>query len=102
MTSPPYNVSLGKNKYIFVGDGSVILGGYNPDFINTKGTCKIIDLFGEAFHTKQEAKKRKAFFKKFGFDLLIVWGKELKDEKKLEKKLWWFDHCWIVDLKVLK
>lgn len=78
-------------KYKFVGDGKVILDGFNPDFINTNGQKKIIELYGDYWHNLPKAKKRdkrrlKAY-KKFGYKTLIVWECELKYAKKLVKKL---------------
>ena len=78
---------FGEEEYVFVGDGNFVLGGYNPDFLNATGKNKLIDLFGEAFHTIEEVEKRGAFFGKFGFEYFVVWCKELKDKEKLKEKL---------------
>jgi len=72
--------------YKFVGDGTVLILKKSPDFINKKEK-KIIELFGEPFHTKEEAKSRIALFKKQGFKTLIIWSMELQNKKKLQKKL---------------
>ena len=36
-----------KLPYKYCGDGSVIIGGLNPDFINTNGEKKLIEVFGD-------------------------------------------------------
>ena len=75
------------NEYKFTGDGSFIIDGLNPDFVNVNGQKKIIEVFGEAYHDPKVAKwkvspratvsgRRKAF-KQFGYTTLIVWSQEL-------------------------
>ena len=73
--------------YKFVGDGQVIIGGRNPDFINTNGQKKIIEFFGEYWHPPEDENEKREIYKQFGFDLLVIWGKDLKDEKALLDKV---------------
>ena len=77
--------------YKFVGDGKVIIGGFCPDFINVNGQKKIIELFGDYWHTlsgaKEKDKRRLKTYKKYGYETLIVWGSELKNMVELRKKL---------------
>lgn len=82
------------NKFEFVGDLSLWIGGKNPDFIN-KEDNKIIELFGDYWHSKEMtgmSKKdhmleRETHFKKFGYNCLIVWESELKKIERLEEKI---------------
>lgn len=86
-----------KNKFPFryVGDGSVCIGSLNPDFIETNGRKKVIEVFGKAFHNPetsfvsvhdcQTEEGRKAAFAKRGFDCLIIWDDELNDEEEIVK-----------------
>ena len=39
-------------EYDFVGDGKIMIGTKNPDFINIK-IKKIIEVFGDYWHTKK-------------------------------------------------
>lgn len=82
------------NEYRFVGNGSVIIEKYNPDFINKKQN-KIIELYGDYWHNRPEVKtrdnKKKTIFEKAGYDLLIVWEKELKNLDKLKQKILCFN-----------
>jgi len=76
----------------YVGNGEVWLGGRNPDFINTNGKKKIIELFSLYWHkerarTKDDTKDRIEHYKQYGFGCLVVWQSELKDEEKLIKKI---------------
>lgn len=84
-------------EYKFVGDGVVMIGGLNPDFINTNGQKKIVELFGEVYHDPRCCRwevpvrctenGRKAAFAEYGFKTLVVWCRELGDAVALEQKL---------------
>ena len=69
------------NEYKFVGDGSVIIGGCSPDFINTNGQKKLIEMFGDYWHRNDDEGNRIFQFKLFGFDTLVVWEHELHDNE---------------------
>ena len=83
------------NEYKYVGDGQVLIGFKNPDFININGQKKIIELFGDYWHSKEvtglkkkeHRKQRQEHFAKYGYKTLIVWEHELKDINKLKTKL---------------
>lgn len=78
----------------YVGDGKVIIGGKIPDFIN-EDKKKIIEINGEFWHTntnqwfdtRDDHKERIAFFKDYGYDCLIIWGKEIEDKEQVIKKV---------------
>lgn len=71
--------------YRFVGDGSVMIGHKNPDFINIDHT-KIIEVFGEFWHRdyhsvvwhRTETGCIK-FYQNKGIACLIIWVEELSD-----------------------
>ena len=69
------------NEYKFVGDGSVIIGGKCPDFINTNGQKKLIEMFGDYWHKGDDEGNRIFQFKLFGFDTLVIWEHELKNNE---------------------
>jgi len=83
------------NEWKYTGDGSVLIGYKNPDFININGQKKIIELFGDYWHGKERTKKSKEkeeqqrakYFAKYGYLTLIVWEYELKEVKILKEKL---------------
>lgn len=69
--------------YKYVGDGSFLIGGLNPDYININGGKVAIEIFGEYWHKyakeyRRTEEGRKAIFKKFGWDLIVIWENELK------------------------
>lgn len=85
-------------EYRFTGDGSFLIDGLNPDFTNVNGQKKVIEVFGEAFHDPKSALKkvpyrgteggRRKVFRKFGYEMLVIWTKEIDgDEGILVKKI---------------
>lgn len=81
------------NEWKYVGDGNTIINGLCPDFINVNGKKKIIELFGKhwhkgeglSYHRTEEG--RRSTFKKIGFDMLVIWDYELKNERKVIEKI---------------
>lgn len=79
--------------YKYVGDGQVILNGYNPDFINTNGKKKVIEVFGDYWHGDKAQDwhegelGRMMLYGSLGFDCLIVWESELKDKEALARRI---------------
>lgn len=61
----------------YVGDGDFILGGKNPDFVDTDGSKKVIEVFGDYWHEPEEEQERKEHFSKYGFDTLVLWEHEI-------------------------
>lgn len=61
----------------YCGDGDVILGGKNPDFINYNGRKQLIEVYGDYWHRNDDPQERIDFFKQYGFDTLIIWEYEL-------------------------
>ena len=72
------------NEYKYVGDGSIIIGGLNPDFININGKKKLIEAFGDYWHQGQNPKDRISKYAEFGFDCLVIWEHELEQKSKEE------------------
>jgi len=74
------------NSFIFVGDGSFVIEGLNPDWVSTNRK-QIIELFGERWHDKEEEKKRIEIFANHGFRTLIIWWKETRNESFVIQKI---------------
>ncbi len=75
------------NEWKFVGDGEFILGGKNPVYLNVNGKKKLLEIFGEHVHKEGSDKERISFFKKYGFETLVIWYKELRNIGEVEKKV---------------
>jgi len=73
--------------YRFVGDGKVVIEGRNPDFINCDGQKKIIEFFGEHWHEEKDEEIKRQIYERYGYKLLVLWGKDLKDEENLLNKV---------------
>jgi len=82
------------NHWKFVGDGTVILANLSPDFININEQKKIIELFGDYYHSAEKCRRwhqtelgRIVTYSQFGYETLIVWEYELKDKEALLQKI---------------
>lgn len=77
-----------KNDFPFkyVGDGSTIINGANPDFI-CRHKKKIIEVASRFHHPKSYASQRRAIFHKEGYDTLVIWRNEFKNKNKLVGKV---------------
>ena len=65
----------------YVGDGSRIIMGLNPDFL-CEERRKIVEVFGDYWHRASvrsihRPKPRKAIFRRAGYETLILWEHEL-------------------------
>ncbi len=68
------------------GKGVHIVGSKRPDFTNYK-TKQLIELFGDYWHRGENPQNRIRLFKRLGWDCLVIWGKELKDPRRLKIRL---------------
>lgn len=75
------------NEWKFVGNGELILGGRNPDFMNVNGRKCLIELFGHYWHQKETVESRIDFFKQFGFRTLVIWDDELRKPESVLVKV---------------
>lgn len=83
-----------KNDFPFkyVGNGSLMIDGLNPDFAMNSGN-KLIELFGGYWHAEGRKrkyggeKKRREFFNKRGYILLVIWENELSDKELVAEKI---------------
>jgi len=71
----------------------IVLGGKVPDFVNVNGKKKLIELYGDYWHRGQSSQRRINYFKTFGWDTLIIWEKELRNEEVLREKLIGFHYA---------
>ena len=71
----------------------VAIGEMIPDWVNVNGKKKIIELFGDHWHLdvadtwKRTEQGRKETYNKLGFDVLVIWDNELKNEEEVVKKI---------------
>lgn len=72
--------------YRYVGNGTLIIDGKNPDFVDFTGT-KLIEIWGEHWHKGQNPQDRIKFFKEHGYECLIVYVNDLKNTDKLISRI---------------
>lgn len=86
------------NDFKYNGDFSqgISIGGRIPDFVNCNGKKQVIEMFGRYWHDPVHNKKidkRRTYeatlddYKKFGFDCLIIWDVELKNQDTIIEKI---------------
>ncbi len=74
-------------QWKYVGNGKVWLGHRCPDFINVNGKKQLIELFGIHWHNALSSSERSYHFSQFGFNTLVIWEEELRNELPLVKKI---------------
>ena len=77
------------NEYKFNGNFElgITIGGKIPDFVNVNGKKKAIDVFGDWCHRDEDPQIRIDLFKKYGWDLLVIWQHELEDKDTVIQKI---------------
>ena len=73
--------------WAFVGDGSFVIGGKNPDFVNVNGKKQIMELFGDYWHRGEEPQGRIDIFRSYGFNTLVIWESELAHPEKVLERI---------------
>ncbi len=78
--------------YKYTGNGSFIIAGLNPDFVNCNGAKIALEVFGDYWHIKNAKKRpsytelgRKAIFSQYGWDLIVLWQSEM--DKLTDKQI---------------
>ncbi len=88
-------IKLNNFPYKFVGNGKFAIEAFNPDFINCNGQKKIIELYGDYWHSKEKIKdrdkRRIQTYLKYGFKTLIIWEKELQNKVNVINRIQEFD-----------
>lgn len=75
------------SEWAYVGNGSLIIGNWNPDFTNVNGRKELIELFGDHWHRGQDPQDRIDLFKKFGFRTLVIWEHELNEPDRVRERI---------------
>lgn len=71
----------------YTGNGSFIIGGLNPDFVNINGQKKVIEMFGDYWHRNDDSDDRIKIFSGYGYLCLIIWEHELENIKEVTDKI---------------
>jgi G:T-mismatch repair DNA endonuclease (very short patch repair protein) len=65
--------------FTYTGGGDVWIGNHNPDFLNDNGKKQVIEFFGAYWHPHSDAAQWITHYKKYGFECLIIWEKEMSN-----------------------
>jgi very-short-patch-repair endonuclease len=83
-------VKLNNLPFNYVGDGKIIIGGFNPDFLS-KNPRHIIEVFGDYWHNRKEIKRRDErrlnAYASLGYKPLIIWEHELKEPQRVIERI---------------
>jgi len=77
----------------YTGDGSFIINGFIPDFVECNGHKLVIELFGDYWHTRKEIpyhqteQGRIEAYSQFGYKTLIIWEHELDNPPRVVEKI---------------
>lgn len=86
----------------YTGDGSLVVGGFIPDFANSNGRKVLIEVFGDYWHGLNKDPRhynskdipwhqtelgRIMTYNSLGFSCLVIWEHELKDEDTVVRKI---------------
>lgn len=81
------------HNWKYVGDGSVILNGHCPDFMNVNGKKQVILAHGIYWHSKKDGVTKKQAeradrkpYNELGYEVLFIWEDEWKALKTDEQK----------------
>ena len=80
------------SDFIYSGNGKFWVAGKNPDWFNVNGKKQVIEMLGDYWHSEkltgrskeQEEDYLKDHYAKYGYDCLIIWEHELKDERIIQ------------------
>lgn len=79
--------------YKYVGDGTFLIEGKNPDFVNINGKKIAIEVFEDFFKMqfygsiKNYIDERKSFFNKYGWDVIFLNRDDIKNEQIVLSKI---------------
>jgi very-short-patch-repair endonuclease len=79
--------SLFPRLFRYVGNGKLFVDGKCPDFVSTDGSMLLIEFNGGYWHRGENTRTRARHFAKYGYKTLFIWQRELKNPKRLKKKI---------------
>lgn len=78
--------SVDVDSWEFTGDGSLIIGGKNPDY-RFKRAPLLCEMFGNYWHRDENELERIGFFEQYGYRMLVVWESELKHPEQVMERI---------------
>lgn len=72
-------VILKPYQFKYVGNGKLSVGRFNPDFVHKKLPI-LVELFGEYWHKPGTSRKRIAYFRRRGYDCMVIWHTTVRND----------------------
>ncbi len=83
--------------FVYVGDGKLRINGKNPDFILSNSIKRAaIEVYGDYWHRGEDPESRIKDFAKVGWDCLVIWEHDVKNEEALIPKIFGYV-SWLVN-----
>jgi len=64
--------------YRFVGNGELLIGRKNPDFVSTENDHKLIEIWGEFYKKRRNPQDLIDFYRSRGYDCIVIYASELE------------------------
>lgn len=80
-------IKVNNLNYKYCGDGSVILNGKCPDFINCNGQKIVLETANRYHHQNNYEESRKNVFSQIGFRTLVFWEEDFKNPELIISKI---------------
>jgi len=85
-------------EFAFTGNYQFRIGRRWPDFTNIRGQRKVIDMFGNYWHSEaktgqthdEHEAERRRYYRGFEWDSIVVWENELENTERLNQRIYDF------------
>lgn len=77
--------SICPSAWEYVGDFKFFIGTKNPDYKH-RTEMKLIELFGDYWHKRDNSQEKIDHYKKHGYSCLIIWQSEFENEREEVKR----------------
>ena len=74
-------------EFRYVGNGALVIGGKNPDFVCVSDDHKLVEIWSEHWHRGQDPQDRIKFFRDQGYECIIIKASELKCPSQVMAKV---------------
>ena len=90
--------NIAKLPFKYVGNGKLWIGNKNPDFIDEKSKI-VVEIFGEYWHKEEEIPVIKDYYRKYGWECIVLWDYDVRRLLNLIKNQ---ECCEMVKKRILK
>ena len=80
-----YKENRSPGKWIYNGNGDILIGGKRPDFVNISGEKEVIEILGGHYHPDEDESKLIKHYKEYGFQCRVIWEYDCYDWDGLDR-----------------